>query len=567
MSPDNADSAPLSNLEINGMDDQALSQDALYWRQQARAAHRIYGLLYPGSKIHYVFKLLPGHSGRPEQVAVEHRAAHEHESMAPDTRIMAHLDERFLGSMTIGGSPDQPVDHSILIPIPRDPENLPNHFDQTWPAFPRRGMDTVLRFSPVLFEDLKYRYEQRLRRLRMARHEFSSLERIASRAFAEPRPAPGCGEKKPAILIGFHWLETGGAERLGFDSVEWALNAGFRIFVIADKSAPQRLASKLPQIPDVEFIRLDAYLPWPRTFEFLERFIRVENIQVIHIHHNVRLYENLMKLKACFPDLSVIDSTHIIEHADGGFPRISGVWTNYIDYHHVISRQLVSFYLDHFNVSQKVKLGRMLPQTGKDAADQPVFRLTAGQRSCRLVFVGRMVHQKRAPLMVSVVQKLVKWTRQNEIDLQVDMVGSGAYLDVVRKMIEKSRLGNVITLYPSDADIPDILGRADIQLVPSGNEGLALVCYEAIANGALPVSTDVGGQRELLPDALLTRTSPADCIRDMVALVKRLLTDTEFLEDCKTEVATRYIDIRREPTAEAVLGSIYQDILERAPKP
>jgi len=45
------------------------------------------------------------------------------------------------------------------------------------------------------------------------------------------------------------------------------------------------------------------------------------------------------------------------------------------------------------------------------------------------------------------------------------------------------------------------MAAADILLLPSVNEGLAIVLLEALAMELVPVAADVGGQRELLtPD-------------------------------------------------------------------
>lgn len=548
--------------ERNGPAEIDTPEDA-YWKKQIQSAHRIFSTLYPEARFHYDFKALRHYSGTPDQVVVARGSLAKREE-----QILAHIDEGYLGSMVAGNPSPRAKEFNVAIPVPRDSTDLPNHADHTWPVFPGRGvagrvMDCLLRLSPVLLEEAKYRYEMHLLENRTNRHSFVPVTRVASRALTGPRMEWNTA-RKPAILIGFHWLETGGAERLAFDCVEWALKAGLRVFVIADKSVPQRLASKLPDSPDVEFVRLDAYLPQGELFKFLMKFIQAENIRAVHIHHHLRLYDNLLKLKALFPDLVVIDSTHIVEHSDGGFPRTSGVWTKYIDHHHVISRQLVSFYLDNFGVSQKVRLGRMLPFDDKDSDEVPTLRLKAGQRTCRLAFVGRMVHQKRAPLIVDLARNLRKWAHRNDIELRVDMVGTGAYLDVVKRMIDKASLSNTIKLHPPTADVDAILSRADILVLPSGNEGLALVGYEAIANGAIPISTDVGGQRELVAEGLLVRNAPMHCVRDMTALIQRLMTDAEFLASCKTETVARYLDLRRDTTAEEVLSSIYTDVLSKA---
>lgn len=536
----------------------ALSPEEAHFHTQAEAVYRIHGPFYPNKRIRVVLRAMEQPWGDPEGVTV-----------IDGGTGMNVIDDAYMGYRDFGETPEnahEDIAHTIIARVPRPLRPGETVHEKTSPDFSHKpALNRLLWKAPVLFEQLKYQYESRERKLCTQRHSHVPIPR-ASRRPVGKLAAPRDTAKRPAILIGFHWLETGGAEKLAFDCVQWALDAGFRVLVVAERSDVHRHAHKLPDHPDVEFIRADAYLKSDQWFGFLEALIRAENIRAVHIHHNVRLYDNLMLLKAAFPDLVIIDSTHIIEHSNGGFPRTSGVWTNYIDYHHAISRELVSFYLDHFSVSERVLLGRMLPpvDTAQEQPD-PELRLKAGQKTLRLAFVGRMVHQKRAPLVVEITRKLQKWARTQGIKIAVDMVGSGPYLDVVRHMITKANLASVITLHPPTSDVPALLGKADILILPSSNEGLALVCYEAVQNGAIPVSTDVGGQDELVPESLLVPASPLACIRDTVALVQKLATDPAFLDSCKTDTLASYRGLRADPTAQEVLTALYKDIAKGSP--
>lgn len=551
--------------ETDPMDtDRPLSPQERYFLQQAEAIRKIYAPVYPDHQMHVVLKALEQPQGTPEGTQVH-----------PGVPEASMIDASYLGTVQFGASVPPPVmragsdvaeerDVTIVAPVPRQPRARDRDTDKTAPDFQHHPvLGRLMWRAPVLFEQGKHAYEMRQKAKCMRNHAFDPVLRATTqplgRLMAEDRDT----SKAPAILIGFHWLEMGGAEKLAFDCVRWARAAGLRVLVVAQRSDIHRHASRLPQDADVEFIRADAYVHPDQWFEFLEPLIRAENIRAIHIHHNVKLYDNLLRLKATFPDLVTIDSTHIVEYADGGFPRTSGVWTRYIDYHHVISRDLVSFYLDRFSVSQRVMLGRMLDPVAPDEdLPDPVFRLQAGQKSCRIAFVGRMVHQKRAPLAVEITRKLAVWAKAQGVALHVDMVGTGAYLDVVRHMIRKANLSALITLHPADSDISALLEQADILILPSSNEGLALVCYEAIRHGALPISTDVGGQAELIAPDLLVPAAPLACVKAMTDRIQRLLTDAQFLDSCTAGTIARYRELRADPTAETVLTELYRDILK-----
>lgn len=555
----------------NRKDSKGLPSDP-YLCKQIEEVHYIYGVLYPDKRIVFVFLALDEFEGQRDSVSIKpYNKAEPYESPASTRtdsplhqRMASHHGEAFLWVTISGGKPDANPELSVILRVPRNAKGLIG-IERTHLNFQNKIIPIAANCFPVLFEEAKYRYEMRARAQLRKRHGHEPIAR--ERILEQTETSLQDINQRRSILIGVHWLETGGAEKLALDCVQWALDAGLRVLVISERSAPQRLASRLPDHPDVRFVRTDAYLPHELAFDFLAELVRFENVCAIHIHHNIFLYENLARLTDLFPDCKVIDSTHIIEHSNGGYPRTSGVWKNYIDIHHVISYELVGFYLDEFGLSQRVRLGRMLePTNHANPLAVPELRLQASQKSCRIVFVGRMVHQKRATIMVEITRCLNKWAKREGIDLKVDMVGTGAYRDLVTLMIKRAGLGNVITLHDANVDVSAIMGAADILVAPSGNEGLALVCYEAIENGVIPISTTVGGQRELVAANLLTRNAPFNSVSDTVKLVRRLMTDGDFLESCKKDISARYHDLRRDSTAQEVLGKIYIDILNKAPK-
>lgn len=551
-----------------------LTPDDLYFQEQADAVHKIYATTFPTASIRVVLKALDQATATPETV---HVIKGKMKISVVDASYLGFIDyaKPETDSTTKAAEPkqvkfaaddeDEDDEYSdeitIVAHVPRKLRQGEVSPEKVSPPFhDKPALSRLLRASPFLFEQLKYLYEIRQEKSVAQRHLSIPLKRATKRTFGELTESRDL-TKPPSILIGFHWLETGGAENLAFDCVKWARAAGLRVIVLAEKPGIHQNVEKLPQDPDVEFIRADAYLEPSNWLEFLDGIIRTENVRAIHIHHNRHLYDNLLPLKAMFTDLTVIDSTHIVEYLDGGYPRTSGVWNRYIDYHHVISKGLETFFLDKFGVSEKVILGRMLkPARINDDLPAPKLRLEAGQKTLRLIFVGRMVHQKRVPLVVEITKKLNRWSKKNGVNLHVDMVGTGAYLEVVKWLVKSAKLSDVITLHPANTDVPKLLSKADVMLLPSSNEGLALVCYEAIENGVIPISTDVGSQNELVPESLLVSRSPIKCVRETVALVKRLFSEPAFLEASKNEALVSYRNLRKDPTAEETLTSLYREI-------
>ena len=520
----------------------AFGTESAYIDNEISEAMAIYERLYPAQSLRFLFYQGkdPIH-GRPEITE------------GTFTFRAQHLSPEYLGQvMRPGTHPDAPQ-ITISLAIPRRPN--PAEAQQTdAPWGPMRPLRRLFSVWPLGYEKIRYQAEM----LRKKRRKPGRLNLRGQGWDHLPAPSRPASDKKPAILIGMHWLEVGGAEKLGFDTIRWALEAGLRVFVVASVPALQRLQDKLPNSPDVTFLRLDRYLPhdkWPR---FIARLIEDENIGLVHIHHCVPLYESLPQIRATTPWVKVIDSTHIVEYADGGYPRTSGVWSEFIDMHHVISRELVDYYRDNFQVIGKLRLGRMLDRA-EPARELPAMTMTPGQDSLSVTFVGRLYYQKRPVVVVEALRALDKWATANGVTLRGRIIGEGPFLNTVRTLLKRHGLTTKVELLPAGSPVPQIMADSDILLLPSNNEGLALVCYEAIEQGCIPISTDVGSQSEIVPADLLVPLEPAACVKGIVTAVDRLWKDRDFCDRQKAELQAAWTRIAADPTAQEILMPIYRD--------
>lgn len=464
----------------------------------------------------------------------------------------------YLGLIRRPGAHPAASEVTVDVAIPQPP--LPHQWaGAEAPWRPIRPLAPLHRLAPLAYEQIRYQAEM-LRKRRARRHASTALPRGAGAAHF-PRPADPGSDKRPAILIGVHWLEHGGAEKLAFDCIAWALDAGLRVFVVAGVPALQRLAGRLPDHPDLVLIRLDRYLPhhlWPR---FVERLVLTENIRLVHIHHCVQLYDSLPQLRIACPWVRVIDSTHIVEFADGGYPRVSGVWSQFIDAHHVISGALVDYFRDTFHLLGQVRLGRMLDRA-ETPRTLPPTRMQPGQKTLHVAFVGRLFYQKRPVVVVEALAGLATWARKNGVAFRAGLVGEGPFLGTVQALLQRHGLTEAVTLLPANSDVPALLAQADVLILPSNNEGLALVCYEAIEQGCIPISTDVGSQREVVPADLLVPLEPRRAVQGIVRTVDDLWRDPGFMARQQAEMARLWAAITADPTAREVLMPIYRATAE-----
>jgi glycosyltransferase involved in cell wall biosynthesis len=505
----------------------------------------IYDLLYPDQNLTYLFRAgKDAIWGAPE---VTH---------GPHTFRPGEVSANYRGMLRRPGLHPAAAEVTVDVAIPRRP--LPH--ETTEAEAPWRGirpLRPLQRVSPLAYEQIRYLAEM-IRKKRAHRHSTQALP-LGEGAASFPRPAEPASDKRPAVLIGMHWLEHGGAEKLAFDCVNWALESGLRVFVVAGVASVQRLAGRLPDHPDLRLIRLDRYLPyelWPR---YVEQLVRSENIRLVHIHHCRQLYDSLPHLRISTPWVRVIDSTHIVEYADGGYPRISGVWSEFIDLHHVISGELVDYFRDTFHLLGKVRLGRMLDRAAEPRSLPPV-RMQPGQKQLHVAFVGRLFYQKRPIVAAETVAALANWARNNGVAFRASMVGEGPFLGAMRHLLQRRGLAEQVALLPANTDVPALLRQADVMILPSNNEGLALVCYEAIEQGCIPISTDVGSQDEVVPADLLVPLAPRKTVQATVAAVDDLWRDPAFNERQQAEMRRLWTRLGEDPTARELLSQVYRRV-------
>lgn len=469
-----------------------------------------------------------------------------------------------VGTRVIGKTgPEFPTADIFVIPLPHW-QIAGGKVEGDGNALRGRNARIMFKLSPFLFEFSKYLTEWKWRRRPHAGRWLKPADIVqegVSSAKELPQPggsSAGAPERpRPAILIALHWFEHGGAEKLAFDTIRWALEAKLRVFVIAEHDAPHRLLDTFQDSPDLAFLRSDRYLPRQLLPAFLLDLAARENIRLVHLHHHSDAYTALPALRAAFPDIQVIDSTHIIEYRDGGYVAMAGDWSRYVDYHHVISHALARMLRTRYGADDKIMLGRLL-QRGQDSQPASMFSLSPAEERITVAFVGRMSHQKRPILVAMISRELSHWARQSGVEIGFEFVGEGPYLEAMKTLIERYGIADQCRFHLANANVPSIMGAADILLLPSANEGLALVCYEAVRHGTIPISTDVGAQSELLPPELLVAPNPIGISRRVRQIVERLWNDPDFRAAAEDSLTRRMTAIAGEPTAREVLMPIYE---------
>lgn len=117
----------------------------------------------------------------------------------------------------------------------------------------------------------------------------------------------------------------------------------------------------------------------------------------------------------------------------------------------------------------------------------PPKSIISKTRPTDIVFIGRIEPQKNLPKLINVV-KLVSEKYPN---LNVKIIGSGSQLKIIKKLIKKQRLENIISILPPTIHPEKFYQESKIFLLTSDFEGFPLTLMEAISCGCYPIVNNI----------------------------------------------------------------------------
>ncbi|MER6284074.1 glycosyltransferase [Streptomyces sviceus] len=174
-----------------------------------------------------------------------------------------------------------------------------------------------------------------------------------------------------------------------------------------------------------------------------------------------------------------------------------------------------------------------------------------------VVCVGRLCRQKGQDVLLRAWDAVLRRVP----DARLVLVGDGPERDVLRERAPES-----VLFAGAVADAVPWYRAADLVVLPSRWEGMALAPLEAMACGRPVVMTDVDGARESLPPALAPRCLvPPQNPAALADAVAALLLDPPLRESLGHQGRRHVLsthDVRR--TSETVAG-LYRDLLDADP--
>lgn len=149
-----------------------------------------------------------------------------------------------------------------------------------------------------------------------------------------------------------------------------------------------------------------------------------------------------------------------------------------------------------------------------------------GQRSKRIVSVGRLVEQKNYRLAIDAFKEV----HQIYPDYIYEIYGDGELKEELEQYIYVVGLSGCVKLMGQRKDVLNEIKDASLFLMTSKYEGMSNALIEALALGIPTISTDhpIGGARELIVDGVNGYLVPVNNKKELVYKMNYLLKNTDI---------------------------------------
>jgi glycosyltransferase involved in cell wall biosynthesis len=268
-------------------------------------------------------------------------------------------------------------------------------------------------------------------------------------------------------------------------------------------------------------------------------------------------YQCVPLIKSDFPDVPVIDYLHNEDFSwnNGGYPFESTVISRLLDKSYTCTKYLKNLMIEKMNREinnvDPVYIGTDAEHYNPSNTEITNLELAKQFKNKKVVFFPcRVTEQKRPMLMLEILKEII--IKNNKIIFLV--VGDGNMKLEVLKRTKKLNLENHIVFLPNQSDMRQFYKMADVTLICSMYEGLTLTTYESLAMGVPVITSDVGGQAELVDETcgrvIKLLQDPKKDVRNFiyseeeinsyVTAIQEVLNDKQLKQNCRKKILEKF---------------------------
>lgn len=143
------------------------------------------------------------------------------------------------------------------------------------------------------------------------------------------------------------------------------------------------------------------------------------------------------------------------------------------------------------------------------------------------------------------------------------LVGDGPDVPLAESVAEELGVRDRVHFLGQRGSVENVLGCADLFLLPSETESFGLAALEAMACGVPPVATDAGGLPEVVEDGVSGFLCPVGDVDGMARAAQKLLGDPRLRRRMASAARARAVERFDRSIWVAAYESVYRELLGR----
>lgn len=300
------------------------------------------------------------------------------------------------------------------------------------------------------------------------------------------------------ILFLFPWMIVGGADYFNLDLIKRLDKEKYEAIVLTTLPSENPLRQEFCQYAK-EVYDMASFLDRSDYINFVDYMIGSRNVSMVVVSNTPYGYYMLPYLKGKYPTIPFIDYIHSIDFRDkrGGFGRCS-MDVDFCLSHTYTCNQFTQMQLEtifHKKNVDTLYIGTDDHYYNPENFDKGQMREKYGIPKNKTVvsFIARLATEKRPLMFVSIAKKLLA----ESDDFFFVIAGDGPLMEEVSHATFKDASIKMLGMI---TETEEVYAFSDITVNCSCLEGLALTSYESLSMNVPVVSSDVGGQKELIDE-------------------------------------------------------------------
>lgn len=348
-------------------------------------------------------------------------------------------------------------------------------------------------------------------------------------------------DKKTKLLFIFPWMVVGGADLFNLDLIKRLNKEKYESVILTTIPSNNPLRQQFEEYAEV--YDMSTFLDRQDYIQFTDYIMKSRNIDMVIVSNTPYGYYMVPYLKGKYPTVPFIDYIHSVDLKDPreAFGRCTMDIDKYLSNTYCCNNFTKNQLIEKYN---KTNVETLYIGTDSKKYDPKKYNKNKLLEKYNLpkdkkiiTFIARLSEEKRPLMFVKIAKRLLE--KRN--DLYFVIAGDGPLMTKVQTKVD-----NNFKLLGMVKESEEIYAISDITINCSSLEGLALTSYESLAMGVPNISTDVGGQPELIDNTVggvvhynkdADKATFAEEINEYVKNTNRVLADIDNIKaNCRKRI-------------------------------